>query len=83
MRHNIPIYLANVKVRVTRYSASQKSTITETKILSNIFMKGFTFADMIRRKGKQITGQFIKGPKDRASIIDIEILSQHGRGVDD
>lgn len=82
MNYNIPIYLANIKVQVTKKTGPNSFTSKVIKI-NEIFLKGFNFPDMIRRKGKSITSKYISSPKDKASIIDIEILSQHGYGVDD
>lgn len=85
MKHNVPIYLADVTVQKIKKTFSENNVLEE-KTLKKIIVKGFNFEDIIKRKKLSfIKDAFPKGLNEREDIIikKINLLSQHGFGVDE
>ena len=85
MKMNVPIYLADVTLSLRKKEFGNVKII-KTKTLNKVFVKGFSFEDMIKRKIEQWNENVFQkkiNSKEYVFVEKINLLSQHGFGVDD
>lgn len=82
MKHTVPIYKANVTVKITE-KTGKISSVEKLVLIKDAIVKGFTLPDIARRKqslaDKLVTNSF----KQKAKIVNLTLISQHGYGIDD
>lgn len=82
MKHTVPIYMANVLIRIVE-KTGKNSRETRLVKLQETIVKGFTLPDIAKRK-QSLADKFVKNKfKETAKIVGIELISQHGYGIDD
>ena len=85
MKMNVPIYLADVTLSLRKKEFGGVKII-KTKTLNKVFVKGFNFDDMIKRKIKRWSENVFQkniNSKEYVFVEKINLLSQHGFGVDE
>ena len=85
MKMNVPIYLADVTLSLRKKEFGNVKII-KTKTLNKVFVKGFSFEDMIKRKIEQWNENVFQkkiNSKEYVFVEKINLLSQHGFGVND
>ena len=85
MKMNVPIYLADVTLSLRKKEFGSVKII-KTKTLNKVFVKGFNFDDMIKRKMKRWSENVFQkniNSKEYIFVEKINLLSQHGFGVDE
>lgn len=85
MKMNVPIYLADVTLSLRKKEFGSVKII-KTKTLNKVFVKGFNFEDMIKRKIKRWSENVFQkniNSKEYVFVEKINLLSQHGFGVDE
>ena len=85
MKMNVPIYLADVTLSLRKKEFGNVKII-KTKTLNKVFVKGFSFEDMIKRKIEQWSENVFQkkiNSKEYVFVEKINLLSQHGFGVDE
>lgn len=81
-KFNVPIYVANLTIDIKEKSG-RISTVTKKKKIKDVVIKGFSIQDMINRKKDDYSRNLNLSPKESISNIEIELLKQHGYGIDD
>ena len=82
---NVPIYLADVTLSLRKKEFGNVKII-KTKTLNKVFVKGFSFEDMIKRKIEQWNENVFQkkiNSKEYVFVEKINLLSQHGFGVNE
>ena len=82
---NVPIYLADVTLSLRKKEFGNVKII-KTKTLNKVFVKGFSFEDMIKRKIEQWNENVFQkkiNSKEYIFVEKINLLSQHGFGVNE
>ena len=85
MKMNVPIYLADVTLSLRKKEFGSVKII-KTKTLNKVFVKGFNFEDMIKRKIKRWSENVFQkniNSKEYIFVEKINLLSQHGFGVNE
>lgn len=85
MKMNVPIYLADVTLSLRKKEFGNVKII-KTKTLNKVFVKGFSFEDMIKRKIEQWNENVFQkkiNSKEYVFVEKINLLSQHGFGVNE
>ena len=82
MKHTVPIYVANVTVKITE-KTGKVSSVNKFILVKDVIVKGFTLSDIARRK-QSIADKFVTNSfKQKAKIVNLKLISQHGYGIDD
>ena len=80
MKHTVPIYLADVTVKIVERTG-RLSTTTKFVLLKQQIVKGFTLKDIAKRK-QNIANHYCTDKKS-ASIVGLVLHSQHGYGINE
>lgn len=78
----VPIYLADIIIEI-KDSSGKNSTVTRYKIIKDVIIKGYSIDDMLRRKKELIMRSANTQAKQKVTGIQINLISQHGYGVED
>lgn len=82
MKATIPIYLADVTVKITK-KTGRISTQTRYVLLKGAIVKGFTLKDISKRKQSLADKTIKNSDTETAKIVNLVLRSQHGYGVDE
>jgi hypothetical protein len=81
-KFNVPIYIANITLEI-KEKTGRVTTVSRKRKINDVIIKGYSIPDMIRRKKETFKKNLNLNAKESIGEIEIELLSQHGYGVDD
>ena len=81
-KFNVPIYNANLTFEIKEKTGKISNTIRKRKIC-DVIVKGFSIVDIINRKKDIYEKKLNLKETETLNNIEVELISQHGYGVDD